>query len=214
MGKQHRFRRTGEARDQSLQRHPGNAAQVRPARERRRRYGDRVPGIHGGRHGRTNDLRPQWFSERSQRCRGPIFRQRRARVLLFAWSSHALFRPSFGHGTGGTASSPEVIAKPDVTATDGGANTFFGSCNAHTWRFYGTSAAAPHAAAVAALEFQAKPAAGEAQVRDALTETASPIVAFAPESGRVRVLPQVGSRTRSPGSVHISMARSMTLVLV
>ena len=39
-------------------------------------------------------------------------------------------------------------------ATDGGANTFFGSNVGGTWRFFGTSAAAPHAAAAAALMWE------------------------------------------------------------
>ncbi len=49
--------------------------------------------------------------------------------------------------------SPEMRYKPDVGATDGGVNTFFGS-GTGPYRFYGTSAAAPHAAAVAALMLQ------------------------------------------------------------
>ncbi|MBI1882018.1 MAG: pre-peptidase C-terminal domain-containing protein, partial [Chloroflexi bacterium] len=47
--------------------------------------------------------------------------------------------------------SPDTRLKPDLAATDGGANTFFGSFTGGVWRFFGTSAAAPHAAAVAAL---------------------------------------------------------------
>ncbi len=78
--------------------------------------------------------------------------------------------------------TPEVIAKPDVTATDGGANTFFGSCVSHTWRFFGTSAAAPHAAAVAALELQKEPGASVEEVRQALTDSAAPIGKFPPEA--------------------------------
>jgi hypothetical protein len=76
--------------------------------------------------------------------------------------------------------SPEVIAKPDVVATDGGANTFFGFCESHVWRFYGTSAAAPHAAAVAALEREADPTATPAKVLQAQVESALPVGAFPP----------------------------------
>ncbi len=74
--------------------------------------------------------------------------------------------------------TPAVLSKPDIVATDGGANTFFGSCVSHTWRFFGTSAAAPHAAAVAALERQAAPGATVAEVRQAMLETAGPVGAF------------------------------------
>jgi subtilisin family serine protease len=102
------------------------------------------------------------------------------------YSSRGPLAHYFGPVTGTTPAAelkpPEVIAKPDLTATDGGANTFFGTCVAHTWRFFGTSAAAPHAAAVAALELQAEPAATPAKVRQALVDGASSVGAFTPEA--------------------------------
>jgi subtilase family protein/Big-like domain-containing protein len=76
----------------------------------------------------------------------------------------------------------QTIAKPDVVATDGGANTFFGTLSGGARRFYGTSAAAPHAAAVAALALQANPGATPTQVRTALTATARPVGAFGPSA--------------------------------
>jgi Subtilase family len=84
----------------------------------------------------------------------------------------------FGPVTGASAAAPiaeRIIPKPDLAATDGGANTFFGELVAGTWRFFGTSAAAPHAAAVAALLRQANPGASQAQVRSTLRETAVPV---------------------------------------
>jgi Big-like domain-containing protein/subtilase family protein len=71
--------------------------------------------------------------------------------------------------------SAETIAKPDITATDCGATTFFASYAASeaTWRFCGTSAAAPHAAGVAALELDAEPGATVSEVRAAQTGTAT-----------------------------------------
>ena len=74
--------------------------------------------------------------------------------------------------------SPEAIAKPDLAATDCGATTFFAFLSGGTWRFCGTSAAAPHAAAVAALVRQAKPSLSEEQVRKALTDTARNVGSF------------------------------------
>ena len=59
----------------------------------------------------------------------------------------------------------EAIQQPDFTATDGGCNTFFG-VNSGCWRFYGTSAAAPHAAAIAALLKQQANALGNPLSRD------------------------------------------------
>jgi Subtilase family len=74
--------------------------------------------------------------------------------------------------------APAVLPKPDLVATDGGANTFFGSCVSNTWRFFGTSASAPHAAAIAALEQQAVPGATPEDVKKAQLETAGPVGAF------------------------------------
>ena len=73
-----------------------------------------------------------------------------------SFTSHGYFTVYFEPVSGDTASAalaaPETRLKPDFAATDGGANTFFGQQDAYrVWRFYGTSAAAPHAAAVAAL---------------------------------------------------------------
>jgi Subtilase family len=102
------------------------------------------------------------------------------------YSSHGPVTHYFGPVTGATPAEPlaatEVIPKPDVTATDGGANTFFGACQAHVWRFYGTSAAAPHAAAVAALELDAKPGSNPKAVREALIKSAVPMGKFPPEA--------------------------------
>ena len=64
----------------------------------------------------------------------------------------------------------------DMAATDGGANTFFGqNAGGGTFRFYGTSAAAPHAAAVAALIRQARPCATPAQIIAAQKSTAAAV---------------------------------------
>jgi hypothetical protein len=91
-----------------------------------------------------------------------------------------LFAPVQGTTPAAELASPETIAKPDLAATDCGATTFFASLSAGRWRFCGTSAAAPHAAAVAALLRQAKPAQPAASYRKALTETAAPVGVFGP----------------------------------
>lgn len=61
----------------------------------------------------------------------------------------------FGPVVGATPAAPlpvpETRQKPDLAAIHGGRNTFFGRFESGVWRFYGTSAAAPHAAGVAAL---------------------------------------------------------------
>lgn len=92
------------------------------------------------------------------------------------------FGPVLGPAPAPALALPETVAKPDLVATDGGVNTFFGSFGGGIWRFFGTSAAAPHAAAVAALALQANPGATPAQIRAALTSTARPVGAFGPSA--------------------------------
>jgi hypothetical protein len=80
--------------------------------------------------------------------------------------------------TGAPLGTPDVRQTPDITSIDGANTSFFttgdiegdGSPN-----FFGTSAAAPHAAAVAALIRQANPGYTPQQVYDRLTSTATDI---------------------------------------
>lgn len=92
------------------------------------------------------------------------------------------FGPAEGPTPAPPLGSPQVLAKPDLVATDGGANTFFGSCVADAWRFFGTSAAAPHAAAVAALQRQAEPSATPTALKQAQRESAVAVGSFPPEA--------------------------------
>jgi len=99
-----------------------------------------------------------------------------------AYSSRGPVKHFFGPVGGATPAAPiapQEIPKPDLVASDCVATTFFAQQDSGgTWRFCGTSAAAPHAAAVAALIRQANPNASAAQVRAALTSTASGIAGF------------------------------------
>jgi hypothetical protein len=91
----------------------------------------------------------------------------------------------FGPVTGAAPAAPippTTLSKPDLVATDGGASTFFGQPVAGVWRFFGTSAAAPHAAAVAALIKQANPSLSPEQLRLALAATARPVGGFGPNA--------------------------------
>ena len=76
---------------------------------------------------------------------------------------------------GNTLPSPEVRLKPEIVAIDG-VNTSFFFDDRHGGDgipdFFGTSAAAPHAAGVAALLLQAKAGASPAQVNASLKSTA------------------------------------------
>jgi len=92
------------------------------------------------------------------------------------------FGPVSGSTPAAQLGTPQTIPKPDLVTTDGGANTFFGPFQAGARRFNGTSASAPHAAAVAALVRQANPLASAALVQVALEATAHPVGAFGPDA--------------------------------
>jgi hypothetical protein len=74
--------------------------------------------------------------------------------------------------------SPETLAKPDAAATDGAATSFFAQLVGGVWRFFGTSEAAPHAAALAALLLQAYPHATVSRIYNDLKSTAVQVGAF------------------------------------
>ncbi|HLJ97224.1 MAG TPA: S8 family serine peptidase [Gemmataceae bacterium] len=90
-----------------------------------------------------------------------------------------------------TLGPPQVRAKPDVTAVDGVSTSFFPS--AANRNFFGTSAAAPHAAAVAALYLQANPGATPVQVKAALVSSAHPMYANSNNVAPLANVNQVGA---------------------
>jgi len=88
------------------------------------------------------------------------------------------FGPVAGTKPAAALSEPEVVSTPDIAATDCGRTTFFAGLSGGVWRFCGTSAAAPHAAGVAALMKQEEPAAAPAEIADALAGTGAAVGAF------------------------------------
>lgn len=77
--------------------------------------------------------------------------------------------------TGVRLAAPEQRLQPAITAPDGGDTSFFGGSdpdNTGFPNFYGTSAAAPHAAGVAALMRQLKPALSPDSIYGALKASA------------------------------------------
>lgn len=99
------------------------------------------------------------------------------------YSSRGPVRHDFGPVAGSKAAAPiaeEIVAKPDVVATDCGRTTFFASFEAGGWHFCGTSAAAPHAAGVAALMLEDDSAATPNEIQTALQDGADAVGAFGP----------------------------------
>lgn len=113
------------------------------------------------------------------------------------------FGPVEGLSPAAQLGSPEVVAKPDLVATDCGATTFFAQLVAGTWRFCGTSAAAPHAAAVAALLREGDPTASPQQVREALTSGAVPVGGFGPDAVGAGLLDALASEEGLPPTVAV-----------
>src|SRR5262249_33865875 len=100
----------------------------------------------------------------------PFFGQRSPEDFSSWGPSTFLFDAS-----GNRLASPQTVAKPDIMAPDGGSTTFFWDGNLNgVPNFFGTSAAAPHAAGVAALILQANPSDTPAQVYSAMKSTADP----------------------------------------
>ncbi len=120
-----------------------------------------------------NDGVPEVYSSR-----GPV-------THYFGPVSDAVAAPPLG--------SPQLLDKPDVVATDGGANTFFGSCEEDAWRFFGTSASAPHAAAVAALEREAAAGATNVEIEEAMEKSARPVGLFPPTAIGAGLIDAVGA---------------------
>ena len=86
------------------------------------------------------------------------------------------FHPNGSPITPGNFSSTggKLLIKPDITAADGVATTL--PPNSGLNPFFGTSAAAPHAGAIAALVLSRRPSATPAQVRKALNASAIDIL--------------------------------------
>ncbi|MFL5833804.1 MAG: S8 family serine peptidase [Solirubrobacterales bacterium] len=122
------------------------------------------------------------------------------------YSSRGPVTHLFGPVTGSTPALPlglpKVIPKPDLAATDCGATTFFAFPSSGTWRFCGTSAAAPHAAAIAALVRQAKPSLPAQQVRSALTDTAAPVGTFPAEAAGAGMVDAFAAIASLPGPIE------------
>jgi hypothetical protein len=81
------------------------------------------------------------------------------------------FEPVIGTAPAKALGAPEVISKPDITATDCASTTFFEQLFEGSWHFCGTSEAAEHAATIAALMQQTEPLAPRSEILSRMTAT-------------------------------------------
>jgi len=110
--------------------------------------------------------------------------------------------------------APVVLAKPDVAASDCGQNSFFPPGSSPPRRFCGTSAAAPHAAAVGALLLNARGSLTPAQVASALRNTAVAVPgapASAVGAGLIDAAGAVASLSVAPTEVSASISDASVL---
>ncbi len=91
--------------------------------------------------------------------------------------------------------APQLVNKPDLIATDGSLTSFFGDDSGDGFRFFGTSAAAPHVAGIVALVRQAIPTMSPAAITNLLKLSATPVA---------------GANTSTVGAGLINAAAALT----
>lgn len=117
------------------------------------------------------------------------------------------FAPVYDANPAPALAVPQLLTKPELTASDGGQTTFFGNAaGPDVYRFFGTSAAAPHAAAVAALIKQRWGAGAlpPPQLRAILMSTTQPITYASPlaaGAGLIDAYAAVASVTRTAPAI-------------
>jgi uncharacterized repeat protein (TIGR01451 family) len=128
----------------------------------------------------------------------------------------------FDH-TGARLASPLVPQQPNIVAPDGVSTTFFQASRPLTngfFAFFGTSAAAPHAAAVAALMLQAKPSLTLTQIQSAMDTTATSFGTAAPNFttgygllNADAAMNSLGVAALPAGDLAVSLTESATTVI-
>ena len=154
-------------------------------------------------------------------------------AVLEAYSSQG-GTPILFDTAGGRLATPAVRRKPDVVGPDGVNNTFLGfvltgtrsgamECqnNPAFPSFFGTSAATPHAAGLAALMLQSNAAVTPAQISNALRMSAAPMTATPPDflsgygfiqadAALAMLPPGAPTISLSPASITVGMSSTLT----
>lgn len=122
------------------------------------------------------------------------------------------FAPVSGTTPAAPLAAPLVLAKPDIAATDCGQTTFFLSATA-PYRFCGTSAAAPHAAAIAALEKSLNPGDSRAALIQSQKQSARAVGAYGPTDVGAGLIDALGAGQLALSSklLSVSLAGSGTV---
>jgi hypothetical protein len=137
--------------------------------------------------------------------------------------------PTLFDASGTRLTTPDVRQKPNFVGPDGGNNTFLGfqlsagddpstvtACanNANYPNFFGTSAATPHAAGIAALMLQANSTLTPAEIYAALQSTALPMGSTTPDfsSGYGFIQADAALAALPPGAPTLTLAQSSVTV--
>jgi hypothetical protein len=139
--------------------------------------------------------------------------------------------PILFDSAGTRLTTPQLRQKPDFTGPDGGNDTFLGftltgsnavtssiaACqnNVSYPNFFGTSAATPHAAAIAALMLQAKPLATPTEIYQALRASALPMAVASPNQqsgyGFIQANTALAVPTLTLGAATVAVGGSTSL---
>lgn len=121
-----------------------------------------------------------------------------------------LFGPVNGVTPAPPLASPLVLAKPDLAATDCGQTTFFPPGGSAPFRFCGTSEAAPHAAAIAALEKSLNPGISRAALVNSQKATARAVGAFGASDVGAGLIDALGATDAVTSRLSVALAGTGT----
>ncbi len=135
--------------------------------------------------------------------------------------------PILFDSTGTALATPEMRQKPDIVGPDGGDNTFLGfsitgggsgqcSDDGNHPNFFGTSAATPHVAAVAALMLQKNPSLTPTEIYNAMRSSTAPMTgtSTAPDNMSGYGFIKADAALADSGAVTVNLGLSPTTINV